>query len=287
MARKKRTIEESVAPTTETKEVTAYQDTFQQNVNQKLEDVSKNFEGKGKTILYGIAALAVLAVLVGIFLTWNRRSDATAQTALGKAIETSEAVVSESPMPAGSTVKSFKSNKDRAQAAITEFEAVAAKFGGNTAEKAKYFIAVNRLTLDRAAGITELESLSKSSDEVGKLAKFALAQTKASDAKYDEAVALYKELAALDNPIIAKDTLNSEIAAIYVKQGKKQEAADLYFAIAKAASEAKDLDGKNIPLTSTAREAKEKLTELNPEKAKEIPEATPDASALGGLPFGQ
>lgn len=274
MARKKRIIEQSApAPVgTEQKPTAPYQDAFQHNVSRKIEDASRTFEGKGKNLLYGLAALAVLAILIGIFFTWNRRSNQTAQAALGKAIETSQAQVSESPAPAGSAQKTFKTEKERAQASIDEFQTVADKFGGDVAEKARYFIAVNRLSLDRAAGTAELETLAKGNDEVGKLSKFALAQTRADDGKTDEAVTLYKELAAMNDSIIAKDTINFQLAKLYEKQGKKDEAVNLYYDIAKAAAEAKDADGKAVSPTTTAREAREKLTALAPEKAKEIPE---------------
>ena len=206
-----------------------------------------------------------------------RRSSGSGQAALGKAIETSQARVTDQPLPAGSTDRVFKTEKERADAAIGEFQAVADKFGGSVGEKAKYFIAVNRLMSDRAAGITELETLAKGSSDTAKLAKFALAQTKADDGKYDEAVTLYQELAAMPDPIVAKDTINFALAKVFEKQSKKQEAVDIYFAIAKAAAEAKDADGKALPLTETARNAKDKVTELAPDKAKEIPEATPDS----------
>lgn len=287
MARKKRQVPEQFktpVPTAD-KPKTVYQDEFQSGINKKVEDLGKKFEGKGRNILYGLAALAVLAVLIGIFFTWNRRSEAAAQTALGKAIETLQAQVSDTPAPAGSTVKVFKTDKERTEAAIAEFQTVVDKFGGATEEKAKYFIAVNRLKLDRAAGIQELEPLSKSGSEIGVLSKFALAQAKAGDGKYDEAVALYQELVGLSNPILSKDTLNFELAQIYQKQGKTTEAADLYYNIAKTASEAKGLDDKPVPMSQTAREAKDKLEEINPERAKEIVEPAPE-SPFGGMPLG-
>jgi lipopolysaccharide biosynthesis regulator YciM len=159
------------------------------------------------------------------------------------------------------------------------------KFGGAAEEKAKYFIAVNRLSLDRGAAIQELEGLSKTSGEIGTLSKFALAQAKAADGKNDEAVALYQELASASNTMIAKDTINFELAQIYQKQGKTNEAADIYYNIAKTASEAKGLDEKPIPMSQTAREAKTKLEEINPERAKEIVEPAPE-SPLGGMPMG-
>ncbi len=286
MARKKR-IPEPTLPTNEPKEKVQYRDAFQSTVTKKVEDVSKTFEGRGKTALYAVAAAAVLLVLVGIFYLWNRSSDAKAQAALGKAIETSQAYVTDSPIPAGTTIKTFKTEKERAAAAVAEFQAVADKFGGAIAEKAKYFVAVNKLSLDRAAATAELENLSKSNDEVGTLSKFALAQVKTGDGKTDEAIALYQQLASADSTVIAKDTINFELAKLLEKQGKKDEAVNVYFTIAKTASEVKDLDGKPVPLTPTANEAKAKVEELAPERAKEIVVPTPESPfGDGNLPLG-
>lgn len=280
MARKKRNIVEPEIPVNEPKNKKPYRDDFQRNVGAQVEEVGKKFEGQGKTIMYALAAVAVLAVLLGIYSIWSRRTNNAAQAALGKAIETSQAQVTDTPPPAGSTEKTFKTEKERAEAAITEFQAVVDKFGNPYQEKAKYFIAVNRLSVDRAAAVTELEGLANSSGEVGTLSKFALAQAKAGDGKLDEAVTLYTQLAGMSDAIVAKDTINFELAQIYQKQGKTADAENLYYNIAKTASEAKDADGKAIPMTQTAREAKEKLTEINPEKAKEIVEPAPE-SPLG------
>lgn len=282
MARKKRQIPEqfqSPAPTSDQPRV-VYQDDFQAGVNKKIENLGRQFDGKGRNILYGIAAVAVLAVLIGIFFRWNSRSEAKAQTALGKAIETSQARVSASPAPAGFDGKMFKTEKERAEASIAEFQTVADTYGNPIKDKARYFIAVNRLKVDRPAALLELDGLAKSGGEIATLSKFALAQAKNDDGKPDEAVALYQELVGSANSLLAKDSLNFEIAQIYQKQGKNTEAADLYFNIAKTASEAKNLEGKPIPLSPTAREAKDKLEEINPDRAKEIVEPVPES------PFG-
>ncbi|MFN0141285.1 MAG: tetratricopeptide repeat protein [Pyrinomonadaceae bacterium] len=280
MAKKKRRFEQLEAAAAAPKEKKTYVDPIQQQVIPRIEDAGKKLEGKGKTILYGIAAFIVLALLLTVFMRWNNRSSGAAQAALGKAIETSQGTISETSPPAGSTQKTFKTEKERAEAAISEFQIVVDKFGGAVGEKAKYFIAINRLAIDRPAAIQELEGLATSGSETGTLAKFALAQTRLGDNRLDEAAALYQELAAMSDPVIAKDTINFELAKIYEKQGKKQEAVGIYFNIAKAASEAKDADGKAIRLTETATKAKEKVKELDPEKAKEIPESAPPS------PFG-
>jgi predicted negative regulator of RcsB-dependent stress response len=288
MARKKRIPEAAaVVSTNEPKERVQYQDAFQSTLTKKVDNVSKNFEGKGKTVLYAISAAAVLLVLVGIFYLWNRNSNAKAQAALGKAIETSQAVVTDSPLPAGTTIRTFKTEKERAEASVAEFQAVADKFGGDVSQKAKYFVAVNKLSLDRAPATAGLENLSKSSDDIGTLSKFALAQVKASGGKTDEAVTLYRDLASGSSTVIAKDTVNFELAKLLEKQGKKDEAVDIYYKIAKPASELKDMDGNPVPLAGTANEAKTKLEELAPEKAKELQPPTPQLPTGGGtLPLG-
>jgi tetratricopeptide (TPR) repeat protein len=285
MARKTRQVTEQFQnPAPENKSKNVYRDEFQTNVGRKVENIGKKVEGNGRKLLYAIAALALLAIIIGIAYSWNRRANLAAQTALGKAIETAQAQVTSSPVPAGSIARTFKTEKERAEAAISEFQAVADKYGNPIQEKAKYFIAVNRLSLDRAAAIQELESLAKTGGETGTLSKFALAQAKKSDGKFDEAAALYSELAKLDNPIISKDTVNFELANIYEKQGKRNEAAELYFTIAKTASEAKDSEGKAIAMSQTAREAKEKLEAINPEKAKEIKEPEVESPFSGVSP---
>jgi hypothetical protein len=283
MAQKKRRFEQlqaAAAAPAAPQDNRVYTNPVQRQVSEKLDEVGKSFEGKGRSILYGLAAVAVLAILLALFLNWNRRSSAEGQNALGKAIETSQARISETGTPAGTTAKTFKTEKERAEAAIAEFQSVANKFGGDIADKAKYFIAVNKLDVDRAAGVQELEGLAGRSDEVGKMAKFALAQARVNDNRPDDALTIFQELAKMDDPIVAKDTINFEIAKIYEKQNKQTEAADIYFNIAKAAAEAKDMDGKAITPSQTATEAKQKITQMDPERAKQIPEPAPSS------PFG-
>jgi len=286
MTRKKRRIEPTAVPSTDPKDKPKYQDPFQQRVGGKIEEAGKKLEGQGRNILYAIGALVVLGIIIWIFYLWSGKSNASAQTALGKAIEISQTRVTDQPIPAGSTEKTFKTERERAEASVAEFDKVAEKFGGSVGEKAKYFAAVNRLSLDRPAAIASLEQLSGSSSETGKLSKFALAQTRANDGRTDEAIALYRELVAMSDPIVAKETINFELAKLLEKQDKKTEAADLLFDLVKAASEVKDSDGKAVPLSPTAQNAKEKLKELDPERAKQIPEPAPEPP-MGGMPFGQ
>jgi predicted negative regulator of RcsB-dependent stress response len=153
--------------------------------------------------------------------------------------------------------------------------------GGDAADAARYFIATNKLFIDRGAGIAELEGIASGSTAAAPLAKFALAQTRVADNRLDDAAAIYSELVASNSSVLAKDTINLELAKVYEKQGKRDEASNLYFTIAKTASEAKDAEGEPIPMSQAATEAKKKIEELDPERAKEIVEPAP-TSPFGG-----
>lgn len=277
MARKKRQLEPVAVAATETKSKARYEDEFQHKVGARVEEFGRRFEGQGRNILYGLGALLVLGIIAWFIYAWSSRSNAAANAALARAIETSQGQITETAPPAGSTGKTFKTEKERAEAAIAEFQTVVDRHGGEAGEKAKYFIAVNRLAIDRPAGIAELETLARSGDATGTMAKFALAQAYAGDNKLDQAAALYSDLSKMPDSIVAKETINLELAKIYEKQNKNQEAVDLLFNLVKTASEQKDLDGKSVPLSTAAEAAKEKLTQLDPERAKQLPQSAPDA----------
>ncbi len=239
-------------------------------------------EGKGRTILYALAGLVALVALSLVWSSWRARKTDEALRALGRAIEIASAPVTPTPAP-GSTDLSFPTEKDRAERAVKEFQAVAAKYGDPYREKARYFIAANLLTIDRPKGITELEALAKSGDnEVATLSKFALAQARESDAKYDEAAALYGELAKQNGVIVTADVANLRLASVYEKQGKKKEATDLLFAIGEKARTKKDQDGKPGTPTAAEREALQKLEKLDPARYAQLP---PEPPPTTDLPF--
>jgi predicted negative regulator of RcsB-dependent stress response len=257
-------------------------DRFRDTTLSIFDRLGDRLEGKGRTILYALAALVAVIALAAIWSWWSARKTDEARRALGRAIEVASAPVTPAPAP-GSTDLSFPSEKDRAERAVKEFQAVAAKYGDPYREKARYFIAANLLTLDRPKGISELEALAKSSDnEVATLSKFALAQAREGDAQYDAAAALYAEIAKQTNAIITPDVANLRLAAVYDKQGKKKEAADLLFSIGEAARTAKDQEGKPQTPTAAEREAIEKLEKLDPARYAQL---TPEPPPTTNLPF--
>jgi predicted negative regulator of RcsB-dependent stress response len=236
-------------------------------------------EGKGRTILYGIGGVILATFLVISFVKWNNRKTNEARQALGRAINIQTAAVSPSPIP-GSTEMTFSTEKERAEKAIAEFEKVAAKYGEPYHSESRYFIASNRLVVDRPKGISELTDLANNgSGEVAALSKFALAQANESDGKLDDAARLYSELAKLNSATVTAETANLRLAKVYEKQGKKKEAADLLFNIVDASRKAKGSDNQPVPQSTAAREAGEALQKLDPDRYKQLP---PEISSLAG-----
>ncbi|HEY6190609.1 MAG TPA: hypothetical protein VIW80_23355 [Pyrinomonadaceae bacterium] len=257
-------------------------DRFRDTTLSVFDRLGDKLEGKGKAILYGLAGLIGVIALAAVYSWWSGRKNDEARRALGHAIEVASAPVSPSPVP-GSTDLSFASEKDRAERAVKEFQAVADKYGNPYHEKARYFHAANMMSIDRAKGISEMEALAQSSDkEVSSLSKFALAQAREADGQYDSAASLYSELAKQNGLVVTQDVANLRLAAVYEKQNKKKEAADLLYSIAERARTAKDPDGKPITPTPAAREALDKLEKLDPARYAQLPPEPPPTS---NLPF--
>jgi hypothetical protein len=246
-------------------------DKFRDTTIGLVDRAAHKVEGQGRKILYGLGALLAIGLIAWGFMAWRGSKADEARNALGRAIKVAETPVVATPVP-GSTAPSFRTDKERAQKAVEEFQKVAAKYSGSTSEHARYFAAANLLVIDRAKGITELDALTKSGDsDVSTLAKFSLAQSKEGDAKYDEAIALYTDLAKQGSTIITPDTANLRLAMVYQKLGKNQEAADILFKMVEAARKAKDKDGKPVTQSGAVRKAADELEKLDPARYAQLP----------------
>lgn len=234
--------------------------------------------GRGRQILYGLLAVVLIAAAVYGIVRWRNKHNGEAEQALGRAIAITRAEISTTPPP-NSKDPVFGTEQERAQRAIDEFQKVAVKYGEPYRSEARYFIATNLLVTDRAKGIGELQSMAQSSGETAVLAKFALAQAKEADNSYDEAAALYGEIAKLNAEIVTPESANLRLASVYNKQGKKKEAADLLFSMIDTARKAKDKDGKPVPESSAAREGGQLLKKIDPARWGQLaPAPAPDLS---------
>ena len=251
-------------------------DRFRDTTMSLLDRLGERLEGKGRTILYALGGIVLAGILILLFMRWSGRKSDEARAALGRAIDVTTAPISTGSTPDQAPGLVFSSEEQRAQRAIEEFQKVAAKYGDPYRAEANYFVAANKLILDRAQGIADLTALTNSSvPEVAVLAKFALAQTKESDGKLDEAAQLYASLASANSPAITAETANLRLAKIYEKQGKKKEATDVLFNLVDASRKAKGKDNLPVPPSAAAREAETALKNLDPDRFAQLP---PEAS---------
>ena len=260
-------------------------DKFRDTAISIFDRLGDRLAGKGRTILYGLIGVVVVGALIALYVQWSYRKSDEARRALGRAITISRTQITGqlppgAPPPTGPT---FSNERERAQRTIEEFEKVAAKYGDPYHSEARYFIATNRLLVEREKGISELAELTSNSlPEVATLSKFALAQAKEVDGQLDEAAKLYSDIVALNTPVVTPETANLRLAEIYQKQGKTKEAADLLFNIVEASRIAKDPDGNSAKPSAASREAAQKLEKIDPERYAKL---TPEAPVAGNLPF--
>ncbi|MCA1641353.1 MAG: hypothetical protein LC785_05220 [Acidobacteria bacterium] len=255
-------------------------DRFREETLGLFERLGDRLEGRGKTLLYALGGLVLVLVVGKLFWDWRDGKANEARQALGRAIEIAESPVASAqtaatPQPGART---FATERERAQSAAEEFQKVADKYSSEPyRSQANYFKATNLLVVDRPKGLSELEALTKSGDaRIAAWAKFALAQAHEADALYDAAAALYKDLASVkDSPTVPPDTANFRLAAVFEKQGKKTEAADILFQLVKASREAKGKDGKPVAPSSSAGEAEKKLEQLDPARHAQLPPEPP------------
>ena len=233
--------------------------------------------GRRQQIVYGLIAVVVIAVGIYVFVRWRHKHAEEAQAAMGRAIAINGADINPAPPP-GSKDPVFASQQERSERAINEFEKIAAKYGEPYRTEARYFIATNELVTDRLKAETDLQSLSQASGDTAILAKFALAQAKEADGNLSEAARLYGEIAQANSPVITANTANLRLAAVYDKQGRKKEAADILYNIVDASRKARDKDGKPVPESSASREAAQQLLKIDPTRHAQLP---PPPAPLG------
>jgi len=250
-------------------------DRFRDTTMSLFDRLGDRLEGRGRSILYAIGGVILVAVIAGVWITWSRRKADEARRALGRAITIATAPLASTP-GADPTGLTFNSEQERSRRAIEEFEKVAAKYGDPYRSEARLFIASNRLSVEREKAISELAELSKSSNrDVATLAKFALAQAREGDGKFDEAAQLYKELAGENSVIVTPETAKLRLALVFHKQGNRKEAADILFEIVDAARKAKDADGDVLPQSEAAREASRELQKIDPDRYSQLPPESP------------
>ena len=175
-----------------------------------------------------ISAAVVLVSLTGGLIYWNV-SSTHADSALGAALDTYDAVLAQPGAPA--EPGAFTSASERSKAADQKFAEVAKEYGWlPQGAKAHYFEGVTDQELGQnAQAETELKTAAGSWDHnLSNLAKIALASLYHQTGRDNEAVDLYNAVAAKPSETVTAGMAQLNLAGMYASEGKQDQARALW-----------------------------------------------------------
>ena len=189
-----------------------------------------------------IAAVALLAAVVGVlgYMQYSAAQNQKASLALADAIRTYNSSIRTPDQPASPDVKSFASGAERAGAAHDEFLKVANDFPGTANGRyARYLAGVAAAEKsDNAEAEKLFKEVAGYGGDHAALAKMALAALYRNQDKIDDAARMYREVIALNAPIVPRTTAQLELAQM-LEPKQPNEAIKVYEEVLKQEEDAR------------------------------------------------
>jgi predicted negative regulator of RcsB-dependent stress response len=185
------------------------------------------------TIAIGLIIAIVLAY--GGWKFYNDRQTLHASAALDEAMKIYNAPIRTANQPVEPGEISYADSTTRAQDASAKFAAVANKYPStNPGKLARYYGALTLLDLERQnQAIEELKKVTGGSDkELSAMAEYQLATIYARSGKIDEAIKTYRAVAEEKSALVPRALVLLDLADL-LRQSKPAEAATLYQQIKK------------------------------------------------------
>lgn len=174
---------------------------------------------RSKVIQVAVAAVLLIAVVVGALIVYNKRS-AAADLAFGEAMDTYNAPLAQPGQPAMPGERNFPSAAARAKLANQQFVQLADRYGFFEAGKtAAYFAGLTAMDMGQSGQAeTYLKKVSDGHDAaLASLAKLALANLYQQLNRSSEAVVLYNQLIAKPTNTVPADAARLQLASLYEK----------------------------------------------------------------------
>jgi TolA-binding protein len=182
----------------------------------------------------GIAiGVLVLVVGIGAYFAWRSSVEGRAGARMAEAVMLDEARIG-APAADGTTgaAPSFPTVREKLQAQLTKFHAVAEEFPSTDAGLfARYREGATLLLLDQpkdAAASFQLIVDRSSSSLYGKMAKLGVAEAQARAGQFDQAIAIYNELAQRKDDVLPVDGVLIQLGRAYRDAGKRAEAEQAF-----------------------------------------------------------
>jgi predicted negative regulator of RcsB-dependent stress response len=200
-------------------------DKFAQATASSMSWVSGHRSG---VLRWVIAAVVVVAVIVGVLVFWNLRSSA-ANSAFGAALDIYDAALAQPGAPPENGV--YTSAAARSRAANKQFVAVSQQYGWlPEGTKAHYFVGITDRELGQTADAEkELKIAAGAWDHnLSNLAKLGLAGVYEQTSRAPQAIDLYNELAAKPSETVSANVAKLDLANLYASTGKQDQARALW-----------------------------------------------------------
>jgi TolA-binding protein len=201
--------------------------TFAREARQQLE------ERKRETTMI-VAAILIAGVAVGGYFAWRDRVETHAHALLADAMIVQGARIGTPAAPgtAGAGSLSYLTERERAQAALTKFKAAADAYPSSDAGiYARYQLAGTYMELGQpgSAAAEYQQIIDRSGDKIyGQMARLGLAEARAIEGKYDEAINGFKELAQRKDGPLPVDGILMQLGRVYLDAGKRADAQQTF-----------------------------------------------------------
>jgi tetratricopeptide (TPR) repeat protein len=177
-------------------------------------------------ILIGVAVVAV--ILIG-YLTWRGSVNSRAQSLLAEATMIETARVGPPPAPGTpSQGLSYPNEREKLQAALTKFKAVADQYPSTDAGQfARYREATTQMALGNAteAQAAYQQVIETSGNNLyGQMARLGQAEAQARSGQFDPAINTFRELSQRTDLSLPVDGILMRLGKTYLEAGKPAEA---------------------------------------------------------------
>jgi TolA-binding protein len=196
--------------------------------------LSEVYDANKHQIALAATAAVVLIVAVVAFLMWRSQAISRTEALLADAMAAERAQVAPAPLPgatapaAPAPAGSYPTEKARNEAALAKFMAVAdASPSSDAGIAARYHAAAMLTALGRHTEAAQRyqEVVERAGTSVyGQMAKLGKADAEVAAGKFDQAIAVYKELSALKDTPLPVDGILMQLARACDAAGKPADA---------------------------------------------------------------
>jgi len=217
-----------------------------------------------KTLLTIVIAIVVVGGGVLAYSAWRNNTDGKARVMLAEAMVIEEARVMPPAPPAGTTNDpsavggqlpgTYPTEQAKLEAALPKFQAAADAYpSSDSGVTARYHLAKNLVALGRFdEAIPHYDQvIANGSGLIAKTARLGKAEAQLRAAKYDPAIATFKEFVDAKDPALPAEAMLMELGRAYKLAGKAEDARKTFNQV--------DEQHANTPFADQAKQEIEKL----------------------------